>query len=181
MRVTGGRYRGRTLAAPRGDATRPTTDRTREALFNLLGARLDFDGLRVLDAFAGSGALGLEALSRGAARATFVERGAPALAVIRQNVQALSVVGQTQVIRGDALRWLEQAAEAGERFDLAFADPPYALAEMAGMPDRLLAVTVPGGWVALEHGRDTDFESHPALVTARRYGQTVVSMFHRDA
>ncbi len=174
MRIIGGTYRGHRLAAPKG-ATRPTTDRTREAVFNLLQSRTDLREARVLDLFAGSGALGLEALSRGAAEVTFVEKAGAALGVIRKNAAALGVADRCRIVRADALRWLERDAES--RFDLVFADPPYALDGLARLPDLVRPHLAPGGLFVLEHGGAADFEAHPAHETSRAYGQTVVSLF----
>lgn len=176
MRIIAGTYRGRTLRAPRS-GTRPTTDRTREAIFNLLAARLDLHDVRVLDLFAGSGALGLEAISRGAARVTFVEQHGGALATIRQNAKALEVEDQCVIQRGDAVRFLEQAAGA---YDVVFADPPYELEAMERLPDLVRPHLAPGGLFVLEHSTAHDFEGHAALETSRKYGRTVVSLFGPD-
>lgn len=174
MRIIGGTFRGHRLTAPKGP-TRPTTDRTREAVFNLLQSRTDLREARVLDLFAGSGALGLEALSRGAAEAVFVEKAGAALGVIRKNAAALGVADRCRIVRADALRWLER--EAGPSFDLAFADPPYALDGLTRLPDLVRPHLAPGGLFVLEHGGDADFAEHPDHETSRAYGQTVVSLF----
>src|SRR3954471_15019687 len=120
MRVIAGTDGGRTLKAPPGDATRPTSDRVREALFSILGPRTH--DARVLDLFAGSGALGLEALSRGAISVTFVDDTAPAIKAVKANVQALSA--DAEVRRQDALRFLAHASQAAAQYDLVFLDPP---------------------------------------------------------
>jgi 16S rRNA (guanine966-N2)-methyltransferase len=123
MRIVAGTYRGRRLAAPRGRDVRPTADRVREALFSILGP---IDGLVVLDLFAGTGAMGLEALSRGAASATFVEIDRQAHEVVRRNIDA-TIAGErrdTDLIKGDAARVVRSLALAGRRFDLVFFDPP---------------------------------------------------------
>lgn len=127
MRVVGGKHRGRPLIAPKGAGTRPTTDRVREALFNILAHRDPPlpDGARVLDLFAGSGALGLEALSRGAVRALFVETAAAARAAIRQNIEALNETGRTKIYRRDATRLGPLESNAGGPFDLVLMDAPY--------------------------------------------------------
>jgi len=169
MRVIAGELGGRRLATPRGAATRPTSERVREALFSMLGA---MDGLRVLDLFAGSGALGIEALSRGAAHATFVERSAPALAALRANLAALGLVERSSVRAGDALAALRGA----ETYDLVFLDPPYAMAEaLAGqLSDALPAVLAGGARVVSE----SDHRAPPALALPlareRRYGDTLI-------
>src|SRR5690348_11083998 len=122
MRIIAGAWRGRTIDAPPGQATRPTADRVRETLFSMLASRLgSFEDLRVADLFAGSGALGFEALSRGAVSATFVESDTRAAAVIRRNAEKLGATERIQVLGGSALALLRS-----EPFDLIFADPPYA-------------------------------------------------------
>ena len=146
MRVVGGRLRGRTLAGPKSQAIRPTADRLRESLFNILvHAYSDpVTGARVLDLFAGTGALGIEALSRGAAFALFVDDGAEARALLRENVTALGLGGVSRIFRRDATKL--GPAHPVEPFSLAFLDPPYGqgLAEMA------LASARAGGWFTAE-------------------------------
>ena len=142
MRIVGGRFRGRTLRAPADDATRPTSDRLRETLFDVLAHRYGdpVTGARVIDLFAGTGALGLEALSRGAAHALFVEDGGPARALIRDNVEALGVAGLCRIFRRDATKLgTVQAAP----FDLAFLDPPYG----QGLGQAALASLRDGQWL----------------------------------
>jgi 16S rRNA (guanine966-N2)-methyltransferase len=146
MRIVGGRLRGRTLAAPKSNAThaiRPTADRLREALFNILVHAYDdpITDARVLDLFAGTGALGLEALSRGAAFALFVDDGAEARALLRENVAALGLGGVTRVFRRDAAKL--GAAHPVEPFALAFLDPPYG----QGLAEKALAAARTGGWL----------------------------------
>src|SRR6202012_619309 len=119
--------RGRRLRAPRGDATRPTSDRVREALFSILG---DVGGLAVLDLFAGSGALPIEALSRGAGRATLVDRSAASIEAIRANLSELEI--EAEVVRADAVAWCEQAKRRGRQYDLVFLDPPYRHGSLLG-------------------------------------------------
>ena len=152
MRIIAGDWRGRRLEAPPGRATRPTADRVRETLFSMLASRLgSFDDLRVADLFAGSGALGFEALSRGAAHATFVESDPVAEATIRRNADTLGAPGRIQILGGSAL----VLGRYGP-FDLVFADPPYA--SDAGS-DIVRAVVhagwlAPGGWMSVETGGD---------------------------
>ena len=143
MRIVGGQFRGRTLAAPRGPDIRPTSDRLRESLFNILAhAHGDpVTGARVLDLFAGTGALGLEAMSRGAAFALFVDEGAEARALIRENVAALGLGGTTKIFRRDAMRL--GAAHPIEPFSLAFLDPPYG----RGLAGPALISARAGGWL----------------------------------
>ena len=140
MRVIAGAWRGRTIEAPPGARTRPTADRVRETVFSMLTSRLgSFEGLRVADLFAGSGALGIEALSRGAAQAWFVEIDAAAAAAIRRNAEKLGAGDRTRVIAGSAL-----ALPCAEPFDLLFADPPYE----PGAGEAALRAAVDAGWTA---------------------------------
>lgn len=144
MRIVAGRFKGRPLAGPRTDAIRPTSDRLREALFNVLTHAYDdpVAGARVLDLFAGTGAMGLEAVSRGAAFALLVDNGAEARGVIRANVDALGAAGLTRIFRRDATRL--GPAKPLEPFSLVFCDPPYG----KGLGERALASARDGGWLA---------------------------------
>jgi 16S rRNA (guanine966-N2)-methyltransferase len=145
MRIVGGKFRGRPLAAPADEGTRPTSDRVREAVFNILQhgiPEFSLDGIKVLDLFAGTGALGLEALSRGAAFCLFVEEDADARAVIRRNVEAFGLTGATKIFRRDATD-LGPAGNRGEA-GLVFLDPPYA----QGLGERALLSAAAGGWLA---------------------------------
>jgi 16S rRNA (guanine966-N2)-methyltransferase len=147
MRVIGGAFRGRALVAPEGMATRPTADRVRQALFDVLAHApwsRPFEGLRVMDVFAGSGALGIEAISRGAAICVFVETDAGARGAIRDNVEALGLFGKTRVHRRDAAALGLKPAADGAPFDLVFLDPPYA----KGLGEKALAELLAGGWLA---------------------------------
>jgi 16S rRNA (guanine966-N2)-methyltransferase len=162
---------------PVGDALRPTSDRVREALFGRLGA---LDGARVLDLFAGVGALGIEALSRGAARAVFVERAAPALAALRTNLASLGLEAVARVVRGDAVTVAARLGHAGERFDLVLLDPPYASGQAEPALRALLAsgALAPDATVVVETGRRHPVPPVPGLrrVDERRYGDTVLLM-----
>lgn len=154
MRIVAGRLRGRRIEGPRGGGVRPTSDRLRETLFNVLGQRLD--AIRVLDAFAGTGALGLEALSRGAAEVTFVERDRAALDVIEGNVAACQAGAACAVIRADFLRRDDpRFARLTDRgpFDLVLLDPPYDLEDLTAVLSGADALLAPGGRVVLEHSR----------------------------
>lgn len=146
MRIVAGRYRGASLATPKGQAIRPTGDRVREAVFNILshGIGFDMEGARVLDLFAGTGALGLEALSRGASHALFVEESAEARGLIRRNIELLGVMGAAKVFRRDATRLGEAGTMAP--FNLVFADPPYGKA----LAERALLAAAGGGWIGGE-------------------------------
>ena len=143
MRIVGGRFRGRALKGPTSEAIRPTSDRLRETIFNILahGYGDPVAGARVLDLFAGTGAMGLEALSRGAAFALFVDESAAARGLIRENVEALGVGGQSRLFRRDATRM--GPAAPNEPFSLVFCDPPYG----KGLGERALASCAEGGWL----------------------------------
>lgn len=181
MRVIGGRLGGRALATPRGSATRPTSDRVREALFSILGA---VDGATVLDLYAGTGALGIEALSRGASRATFVENGKAALAALRENLVKLGLVESATVLATRVEQVGRKLASGTARFDLVFADPPYE-AVRDGRAGRALEQLVEAGLLApsarivVEHGgADAPPElSGLALDETRRYGDTAISFY----
>ena len=184
MRIVSGSFRGKTLAAPPGEATRPTSDRARQAIFNILEHAAWSKGLRdarVIDLFAGSGALGFEALSRGAAFCLFVETDAAARGAIRENVEAMGVFGRTRVHRRDATDLGVRPGADGPAFDLAFLDPPYAKGLGEAALDRLAA----GGWLApgavvvFERGAAEPEVSVPgyALLDARDYGAARVHFF----
>lgn len=184
MRIIGGSARGLKLAeVGEGDARahlRPTTDRVRESIFNLLINSLDLnlEGLRVLDLFAGTGALGLEALSRGAARVAFVDDGVAARALLRANIEKMRAMGATDVWRRDATRL---GPNRGAGYDLIFLDPPYA----QGLGERALASALEGGWIA--PGATVVWEdSAPVVVPegmahldARRYGDTTITILRQ--
>jgi len=177
VRIVGGSLGGRVLHAPRGAATRPTSEKVREAVFNILGA---VDGDRVLDLFAGSGALGLEALSRGAAHATFVDAGKPAVAAIRDNLRALGLEDRATVIPGDAVASAARHQPAAP-WRLVFVDPPYrsdlATRAVLALPcERLAADAV----IVIEHDRHNappDALGSLLRTDERRYGDTLISFF----
>ncbi|MEM6326760.1 MAG: RsmD family RNA methyltransferase [Bacteroidota bacterium] len=180
MRITGGRLGRRRITGPPTDKTRPTTDRVREALFSALASRMDLREARVLDLFAGTGALGLEAISRGAAHATFVDSHGPTLGIARRNARDLDVADQCTFVRAEALAHIARLGpEAGApgRFDLVLADPPYALDALADLPARLRPLLASGGLLALEHDARHDFSADPACAFSRDYGTTRVSIF----
>ena len=182
MRIVAGAFRGRPLVAPKGHSTRPTADRTRQALFNVLEHAAwapDLPGLRVIDLFAGSGALGLEALSRGASFCLFVERDDAARGAIRTNVEALDLIGQTRVHRRDAADLGRRPPGDGPPFGLAFLDPPYG----KGLGEAALASLAGGGWLApgalavLERGADDPADETPGyeLLAERTWGAAKVA------
>ena len=174
MRVIAGRYGGRRLKAPPGITTRPTADRVREALFSILGDAVQ--DTRVLDLFAGAGTLGLEALSRGAAHATFVDNAPRALAALRANVDALGADADAEVVRAEALRWLRAASGGARQYDLVFLDPPYRRA--AGLGKELSAllpgVLAQGALVIAESDRRAPLDLNITTTDERRYGDTLI-------
>jgi 16S rRNA (guanine966-N2)-methyltransferase len=175
MRVIGGQSRGRRLAAKLPKTVRPTSDRVRESIFNILGSRGGVEGLRVVDLFCGSGALGVEALSRGAGSVTFVDQDAGALAAVRENLNAVGLGDEpATLVRAFLPGWLDSGAAGG--FDLALCDPPYDFSDWPALLGSLRAetvviesatpVAVPAGWV---------------VIRERRYGGTLVTVAqHRD-
>jgi 16S rRNA (guanine966-N2)-methyltransferase len=175
MRIIAGKLRRRTLSSPKGHLTRPTSDRTREAIFNLVESRMDIDGSDMLDLFCGTGALGLEALSRGAIAATFVETDGAVLKFARKNAESLGVDDQCQFIRADAIAFMERYRGPG--FDLVIADPPYEQPGLIKLPALTLPHLAEGGLFVLEHDVRHSFDEHPHLQTSRSYGRTIVSVF----
>jgi 16S rRNA (guanine(966)-N(2))-methyltransferase RsmD len=172
VRIVAGRGGGRRLTTPRGAAVRPTADRVREALFSIL--RDAVEDARVLDLFAGSGALGLEALSRGAAEATFVDSATASVAAVRANLDALG--GEAEVRRDDALRFLRTASGEAREYDLVLLDPPYRLAERLGreLSEVLPAVLAPSALVVCESDRRAPLPLDLPLRDERRYGDTLI-------
>lgn len=178
MRIVGGEFRGRPLATPHSDSIRPTSDRTREAVFNVLAHRFrgKLAGARVLDLFAGTGALGLEALSRGASHAVFIEESAEGRGLIRTNVEAFGLTGRTKIFRRDATA----IGDIGtlSPFGLVFADPPYG----KGLGERALRSVREGGWLlpgalcVVEEAAAMPFDPGPdfSIIDERGYGDSVI-------
>jgi 16S rRNA (guanine966-N2)-methyltransferase len=183
MRIIAGKFRGRQLLSPSDAAIRPTADRVRESIFNILSSRIGprLDGLRVLDLFAGTGAMGLEALSRGAAQVVFVDTGAESRGLIRDHIEAFGAGGITKLLRRDATA-LGPAGTFGP-FDLVLLDPPYG----QGLGEKALASLVASGWLApqailvLEESADATLELPAAFVLEdrRQYGSAAVHFISR--
>ena len=184
MRIISGIYGGRRLSPPKNITARPTTDFAKESLFNLLNNRLDFEGIDVLDLFAGTGGIGIECVSRGAREVTAVE-----IAHVQQNwiIACCKQLGirNLSVIRGDVFKFLSTCRT---KYDLIFADPPYALESLPTLPDVILktsavsgqhseSILKEDGWLVIEHGKDTDFTGHPRHVETRTYGSVHFSFF----
>ena len=174
MRVIAGSHRGRTLRAPRGRATRPTSDRVREALFSILG---EIGGASVLDLFAGSGALAIEALSRGASNATLVDSSPAAIEAIRRNLDALGI--DAEVVRADAVAWCEQAKRRARQYDLVFLDPPYRHGSPLGaqLTAALAGALAPEARVVAESDRRQPLGLGLPLLDERRYGDTLIQIY----
>jgi 16S rRNA (guanine966-N2)-methyltransferase len=175
MRIVGGSHGGRVLKAPHGAATRPTSEKVRQAIFNILP---DVEGLQVLDLFAGSGALGIEALSRGAAHATFIDQAKPALAVVRENLRDLGLEDRSTVLAGDAVALAGRHVPASP-WQVVFIDPPYR-SDLAVRAVQTLAHLAPDAVVVIEHDRrNAPPDALGSLVRTdqRRYGDTFVSFY----
>lgn len=180
MRIVGGRFRGKHLMSPKSNEIRPTTDRVRENIFNVLSSRIgpDFEGQVVLDLFAGTGALGLEALSRGADYAVFVETGIEGRGIIRDHIQTFGIAGKARLLRRDATQL--GGAEKFRPATLLFVDPPYG----QQLGEKALAATAQGGWLAsgalivLEERADAPFELPEGfcIEDERRYGDTHITI-----
>jgi 16S rRNA (guanine966-N2)-methyltransferase len=173
VRVIGGDLRGRRLSAPPGSSVRPTSDRVREAIFDILFSQGGVEGAQVVDLFAGTGALGIEAVSRGAASVTFVERDPGALAAIRANLASVGLGaaerdGDVTVVRADAESWV---ASTASRYDLALVDPPY---RFEGWPD--LVAQLPADLAVLESGAEIAAPGGWVVIKSRRYGGTIVTV-----
>jgi 16S rRNA (guanine966-N2)-methyltransferase len=168
VRVIAGSSRGRPLTAPVGGRTRPTADRVREAIFNVLGSLVDLEGARVVDLFAGSGAMGIEALSRGAASVVFVDSSAAAVRAVKANVTGTGLdPGATRVVRADVLDWLRRP----QRFDLALCDPPYSFDAWGDLLGRLHSEVA-----VLESDRPVEVPATWEIVRNKRYGGTLVTV-----
>jgi 16S rRNA (guanine(966)-N(2))-methyltransferase RsmD len=178
MRIIAGERKGHTIYAPKGRDTRPTSDRVRESVFNIVAPWVE--GANVLDLYAGSGAMGLEALSRGADRVVFMEADADAVRVIERNLDKLRLTGAT-VVRADAITGLAQEASAGRKYDLVLADPPYAMTDFDALARYLPRVLADDGLLVVESGARTEPELPGLAVrTSRRYGSTRVTVFEHE-
>ncbi len=179
MRIIAGAWRGRALQAPAGDTTRPTADRAREGLFSMLASRLGgFDDLQVADLFAGTGALGLEALSRGAAHCTFVEKSRDALDSLARNIAKLGAGDRAEVRAGGVGHVLPPSRPC----DLILMDPPYKTGLAQAGIDRAAAWLAPGGWLSVElHGETLALPDGLELDAERRFGKATVLLIRRPA
>ena len=175
MRIISGTFKGRRIMPPKNITARPTTDFAKESLFNLLQNRMDFEGVDMLDLFAGTGSIGLEFISRGSREVTAVE-----LAHTQQNfiISTCKLLGihNLQVIRGDVFRFI---ANCPAKFDFIYADPPYQLDILTDIPDRIFEHNLlkEGGLFVLEHSKANDFSNHPHFLEHKKYGNVNFSFF----
>ena len=176
MRIIGGRLKGKTILPPNGFAARPTTDFAKEALFNILDNEYEFDDLKVLDLFAGTGSISFEFVSRGAGHVWCVEMNPQNAAFISSQARALGVVRNITVVRHNVFEFLPICKE---KFDIVFADPPYAIEDLQTIPDKVLAQNIihPGGYLILEHGGEHDFSGHRLFLKEKAYGRVHFSFF----
>ena len=178
MRIIAGERKGHTIFAPRGRETRPTSDRVRENVFNIVAPWVE--GARVLDLYAGSGAMGLEALSRGAEAVVFVEADPDAVRAIERNLDKLRLTGAT-VLRADATTGLAQETAAGRKYDLVLADPPYAMTDYDTLARYLPRVLTEDGLLVFESAARTEPQVEGLAVrTTRKYGSTRVTVFEHE-
>ena len=176
MRVISGEFRGRRLHTVSSRSVRPATDRVKQSLFDTLTTRLPLEGADVLDLYAGTGSLGIEALSRGARSATFVDSGPQAIECIKKNISLIRAGSRATVVRMDATRYM---TDRGGQFDLIFADPPYEYSGTGAIPRRVFTQKLlrPGGCLLIEHTKNVIFEDHPSYEKSltKQFGSTLVS------
>lgn len=176
MRIIAGTLKGKSILPPEGYKARPTTDFARQGLFNVLDNEYEFDDLKILDLFAGTGAIGYEFISRGAGKVVAVEMRPENAAFISATAAKLGVADKLQVVRHNVFEFLPICTL---KFDIVFADPPYALSDLATLPDKVFAAEIihPEGYFILEHPGDYSFESHPHFVKEKVYGNVHFSFF----
>jgi len=182
MRIITGIYKGRSIRTVGGLSVRPATDRVRQTIFNMLATRMAFEGISALDLFAGSGSLGLEALSRGAARVVFVESGREAAECLHTTLEEYGCTHSARVVCDDAGYFLQLE---NDTYDLVFADPPYAFAGTADLPRQIFSANLvrPGGYLLIEHAHVLSFASTDLYTAgpAKRFGRTIVTFFQKAA
>ncbi|MFN0158383.1 MAG: 16S rRNA (guanine(966)-N(2))-methyltransferase RsmD [Bacteroidota bacterium] len=182
MRVITGRFKGRTLKTVKDLSVRPATDRVKQTIFDMLVTRVDLDGATVLDLFAGSGGLGIEALSRGAERVVFVENGSGAVDFIEQNVRMLGCEDQTEIHETDALMYV---ARARGSYDVVFADPPYTFTRLPELPAIIFSAGLVkrDGYCVVEHPTSLHFDSTGQYLAGpeKKFGRTLVTFFQHPS
>lgn len=180
MRIITGKYKGRHFEIPRSFKARPTTDFSKENIFNVLNGYIDFEDKTALDLFSGTGSITLELLSRGCSQVISIELDRDHHRFIQQCLQKLTADGKQPTaipIRGDVFRFLKSCKQ---QFDFIFADPPYALTTLTEIPDKALPLLKDDGILVLEHGKQNDFSSHPSFVEHRSYGSVNFSIFRKN-
>lgn len=177
MRIIGGRLKGRTILPPKGYEARPTTDFAKEGLFNVLDNEYEFDGLKVLDLFGGTGAVAFEFASRGAGKVYCVEMNRNNAKFIRAEASRLGL-GSVVTVHGNVFDFLPVCRE---KFDIVFADPPYSLEGLESIPDKVLALDImhPSAYFILEHGGEHSFAGHPLFKKEKVYGRVHFSFFEK--
>jgi len=177
MRIIAGQFKGRRFTPPANKwPTRPTTDFAKEGLFNVLYNNFDFEGLKVLDLFGGTGNLSYEFISRGCEDVTYVEQYGPCVAFVKRLARELNIAKQIRIVKGDVFKFIHTCPTT---FGIVFADPPYDLPTLASIPDKVFekGLVEGEGWFILEHDRKHDFEDHPNFIRQRKYGNALFSFF----
>lgn len=178
MRIISGKFKGRRFYPPADNwPTRPTTDFAKEGLFNVLNNHFDFEDIKVLDLFGGTGNHSYEFISRGCTDVTYVDKFNGCVDFVRKTAQALQVESSLRIVRADVFRFI---ATTREQYDYIFAGPPYPLPNIPEIPELVFSFHLlkPGGWLVLEHNPNHDFRGHPRFAEARHYGKTIFSIFH---
>jgi len=178
MRIIGGYLKGKTINPPSSFKARPTTDFAREALFDIIGNAYEFEDLKILDLFGGTGAVSYEFISRGAGHVWTVEMNPVHAAFISSQARSLGIADKISVVRHNVFEFLPLCTE---KFDLVFADPPYALENLETIPDKVFDADIlhPGGWLVLEHGSEHNFSGHKFFLREKTYGRVHFSFFEK--
>ncbi len=177
MRIVGGEFKGRKFYPPAKNwPTRPTTDFSKEALFNILYNNLDFEELKVLDLFGGTGNHGYEFISRGCKDVTYVDQFGGCIAFVKKTTKELGIEDRMTIVRADVFKFI---AKTSQQYDYIFAGPPYALPTIDKIPDLIFKYDLlkPDGWFVMEHNPNHEYNNHPNLFDVRKYGQTIFSFF----
>ena len=182
MRIIGGKYAGLIVKDPKGFNSRITTDRAREALFNIINSNFHFDKMVVLDMFGGAGSITYEFLSRGVKKIVVIEQNIRNFKYILSNVKKLNELNRVNLIRGDALKKIKDLREQADKFDLIFADPPFDAKFVNKLPDIVFASDIlkDDGWFVLEHESGKSFENHSFWFDKRNYGGVMFSFFCKE-
>jgi 16S rRNA (guanine(966)-N(2))-methyltransferase RsmD len=180
MRIIGGQFKGRRFNPPAKNwPTRPTTDFAKEGLFNILQNNLDFESVKMLDLFGGTGNHSYEFISRGCPSATYVDKFPGCIAFAKKTAAALGIEDKMRIVRADVFNFIEQT---GEQYDYIFAGPPYALPTIDDIPDKILdkGLLTDNGWLVMEHNPNHSYEEHPHCFQSRNYGKTIFSFFRKE-